>query len=116
MKFSLITSVTAFALTASCAPRSKASGDWNDPKDCKPYSFTSIYQVHATSDQVVNATNAFTGGLAGTEGWYLYGINSEKDVICYDITLKGFRGEYQSPAKTATHIHQAAKGLNGPPR
>ncbi len=28
----------------------------------------------------------------------------------------GFRGEYVSPAKTATHVHQAEKGKNGPPR
>ncbi|KAJ4421147.1 hypothetical protein N0V82_003911 [Gnomoniopsis sp. IMI 355080] len=115
MKLSL-TTITAFVLTASCAPTSKTTGDWNDPKECKPYTFTSTYQVYATPDQVVNATNALTGGLAGAEGWYFYAINSKKDVICYDITLKGFRGEYQSPAKTATHIHQAAKGQNGPPR
>lgn len=25
-------------------------------------------------------------------------------------------GEYQSPALTASHIHQAAKGASGPPR
>lgn len=25
-------------------------------------------------------------------------------------------GDYQSPAKTATHIHEAAKGKSGPPR
>lgn len=33
-----------------------------------------------------------------------------------NITLKGVTGDYQSPARTATHIHQAAKGASGPPR
>jgi hypothetical protein len=28
----------------------------------------------------------------------------------------GVKGAYQSPARTATHIHQAAKGKAGPPR
>ena len=38
------------------------------------------------------------------------------DLICYRIVLTGFRGEYQSPAKTATHLHEAAVGTSGPPR
>lgn len=38
------------------------------------------------------------------------------DLICWHITLKGVTGPYQSPAKTATHIHEAAKGRSGPPR
>lgn len=54
--------------------------------------------------------------LQGAIGYYNFGLNSELDVICYNIKLVGFRGEYQSPAKTATHIHEAAKGKSGPPR
>jgi len=81
-----------------------------------PFSFTSTYDVIATPDQVVDSNNTFTGGLAGAIGYYSYGINSYENVICYNITLVGFRGEYQSPAVSATHIHQAKKGLAGPPR
>ncbi|EFQ34278.1 hypothetical protein CGRA01v4_03898 [Colletotrichum graminicola] len=81
-----------------------------------PFSFTSTYDVIATPDQVVDNNNTFTGGLAGAVGYYSYGINSYENVICYNITLVGFRGEYQSPAVSATHIHQAQKGLAGPPR
>lgn len=33
-----------------------------------------------------------------------------------NITLVGVTGAYQSPARTATHIHQAVKGKAGPPR
>jgi len=78
--------------------------------------FTSAYQVLATPDQVVNMMNEKTGGLEGARGLYTFGINSHKDVICYKIVITGFQGEYQSPAKTATHLHQADKGLSGPPR
>ncbi|KLU84626.1 hypothetical protein MAPG_03666 [Magnaporthiopsis poae ATCC 64411] len=50
------------------------------------------------------------GGLAGAKGRYLFGINSHENVICYDITLEGFRGNYPSPAVTAKHVHEAPKG------
>ena len=80
--------------------------------------FTSTYHIEATPDQVVNGTDnpTFTGGLEGASGFYDFGINADLDFICYSIKLVGFRGEYQSPAKTATHVHAAAKGKNGPPR
>lgn len=80
-----------------------------------PFNFTSTYNIVATPDQVVNGTT-FTGGLPGTIGYFNYGINSDLDLICWNIKLVGFRGEYQSPARTATHIHQAARGMSGPPR
>lgn len=79
------------------------------------FHFTSTQMVKATPDQVVNGTTP-TGGLAGASGTYNFGINSQTDTICYNITLYGFRGEYQSPAATATHIHEAARGASGPPR
>jgi CHRD domain len=93
------------------------------PKDgygdgsCKkgPFKFTSTFSVVATPDQVVNGT-APTGGLPGCTGFYDFGINSDLDLICYSIKLVGFRGAYQSPARTATHVHQGAKGQSGPPR
>ncbi|KAK0387106.1 hypothetical protein NLU13_5419 [Sarocladium strictum] len=81
-----------------------------------PFYFTSTYTIKATPDQVVNNDNAFTGGLAGAAGWFLYGINSDEDIICYNITIDGFRGDFQSPARTATHIHQGQRGRAGPPR
>lgn len=82
------------------------------------FEFTSTYHITATPDQVVNGTTnpVFTGGLPGAIGTYDFGINSDLDLICFSIKLVGFRGEYVSPAKTATHVHQAEKGKNGPPR
>ncbi|KAF1822465.1 uncharacterized protein K489DRAFT_389297 [Dissoconium aciculare CBS 342.82] len=77
--------------------------------------FTSKFSVCATPDQVVNGTTP-TGGLEGAVGYYNFGLNSKLDIICYNIKLVNFRGDYQSPANTATHIHEAARGASGPPR
>ena len=77
--------------------------------------FTSRFSVCATPDQVVNGTTP-TGGLEGAVGYYNFGLNSKLDIICYNIKLVNFRGEYQSQARTATHIHEAARGASGPPR
>merc|ERR1711939_411112 len=62
-----------------------------------PFCFTSTYQIVATPDQVVNANNTATPGEPGAIGYYNYGIQSEMDLICWHITLKGVTGPYQSP-------------------
>ncbi|CRK12351.1 hypothetical protein HYQ45_017819 [Verticillium longisporum] len=81
-----------------------------------PFTFTSTYNLIATPDRVINADNEVAPGEAGSMGYYNYGINSELDIICYNITLTGVTGPYDSPAVTATHIHEAAEGASGPPR
>ena len=86
-----------------------------DESKQSPFHFTSYYEIHATPDQVVNGTTP-TGGLAGASGLYKLGINSAENTICYNITLFNFQGDYASPALTATHIHEAARGQSGPPR
>jgi hypothetical protein len=97
--------------------KGKGHGKGGNNRDCQngPFKFTSTYNVVATPDQVVNGTTP-TGGLPGCTGFYDFGINSELDLICWNIKLVGFRGEYQSLARTATHIHQGARGASGPPR
>ncbi|KAK8924346.1 hypothetical protein VCV18_004765 [Metarhizium anisopliae] len=80
------------------------------------FHFTSTYSVKVGPRAVVDADNNPTGGLAGASGLFQYGINSYENIICYNLTLDGFRGEYQSPALTATHIHEAPVGKAGPPR
>ncbi|KAL9632539.1 MAG: hypothetical protein Q9164_005261 [Protoblastenia rupestris] len=87
--------------------------------DANPvFNFTSTYNIVLTPDQVVNGTTdiTFTGGLPGSKGFFNYGINSDLELICFSLTITGFRGEFQSLARTATHIHEAAKGKNGPAR
>jgi hypothetical protein len=82
----------------------------------EPSSFTSAFTVMATPDQVLNTDGVATPGPAGATGIFDFRVNSELDIICYDITVSGISGDYQSPAKTATHIHQAVAGKAGPPR
>lgn len=82
----------------------------------EPSEFTSAFTVMATSDQVINNDGVATPGQSGATGTFTFRINSDQEIICYDIRLEGVTGDYQSPAKTATHIHQAAAGQPGPPR
>jgi len=129
MKSSIISAILLATLSVSAAPGSskhrgnkgcRTRGSNGRDRDCDlrdyPFEFTSDYRVIATPGQVVDTNNVRTGGLPGAIGFYNYGINSDENVICYNITLYGFRGEYQSAAKTATHIHEARKGFAGPPR
>lgn len=120
MKFSL---AIAASMAASAIASPVANGKWGWSKKGQDkvgksdvFTFTSTYEVWATPDQVVNMTNAYTGGLAGASGLYKLGLNSKENTICYNITLYNFRGEYQSPAVTATHLHESDKGKSGPPR
>lgn len=82
----------------------------------EPSTFTSAFTVMATPDQVVNTDSVVTPGEDGATGQFNFRVNSDLDIICYDITLTGVTGDYMSPATTATHIHEAALGKSGPPR
>lgn len=97
----------------------KGYGGWGKDKGADkgfPIPFTSTYRIKAVPENVVNGSNVPTGGLPGSIGYYDLGLNSELDLICYYIKLTGFRGEYNSPAITSTHIHNAVAGTSGPPR
>jgi hypothetical protein len=87
-----------------------------DTEVAEPATFTSAFTAMATPDMVVNNDGAATPGEPGATGTFTYRINSDLEVICYDISLSGVTPPYQSPAKTATHIHEAAAGQAGPPR
>ncbi|TKA64529.1 hypothetical protein B0A49_10083 [Cryomyces minteri] len=126
--FTVAAAVALLAATANAVPTEGHKGGWKgmdhyrcqndkDATKCPDsiFKFTSTYHVTATPDQVRNGTTP-TGGLAGAVGYYDFGINSDVDLICWNITLVNFRGEYVSPARTATHIHEAARGASGPPR
>lgn len=84
----------------------------------KPNSFTSVLRTEATPDQIISTAGAPTPGLEGAYGKYELKINSNEEILCYDITLKNFPKEevYFSPAKTSTHTHAAPFGRSGPPR
>ncbi|CAD6953798.1 unnamed protein product [Tilletia laevis] len=78
--------------------------------------FTSAFSVRATPETVIATDGTSAPGQTGALGHYAFRINSETEVICYDIRLVGVSGAYSSKALTATHIHQAAAGASGPPR
>lgn len=101
---------TAFVVVGSAAP-AHAETEVGEPD-----SFTSAFTVMATPDTIINTDGDPVDGQDGASGTFDLRINSDLDVICYDITLNGVSGDYESPAKTATHIHQAAAGEAGPPR
>ena len=82
----------------------------------EPDSFTSAFVVNATPGEVIGTNGAPAPGETGAAGVFEFRINSDLEIICYDITLTGVTGGYQSMAKTATHIHEAASGASGPPR
>lgn len=92
---------------------------WKDDKwkkDEKLFYFNAEYYVKATPDQVIANSGAPAPGQPGARGIFKYGINVPENTICYNITLSGVTGNYSSPALTATHIHEGAKGKAGPPR
>ncbi|KJZ76649.1 hypothetical protein HIM_03985 [Hirsutella minnesotensis 3608] len=113
MKSSVLAICLPLVTAVPCSPHVKPNEHVEAPS---PFYFTSVFSVVARSEEVVDSNKPFTGGLQGAIGLYNFGINSQSNVICYNITLDGLRGNYQSPAKTATHIHEAAAGKSGPPR
>lgn len=77
----------------------------------EPDSFTSAFRVQLTPEQVVDS-----GGQAGASGTFDLRLNSDEEVLCYDITLRGVTPPFMSPARTATHVHEGAPGAAGPAR
>ncbi|KAF2754509.1 hypothetical protein EJ05DRAFT_427809, partial [Pseudovirgaria hyperparasitica] len=79
------------------------------------FDYDCTFDVHAVPGEVRNGTTP-APGQPGASGRFRYGINIAKNLICYNIELYGVTGNYSSPALTATHIHEAARGASGPPR
>ncbi|KAH7397415.1 hypothetical protein BKA66DRAFT_454315 [Pyrenochaeta sp. MPI-SDFR-AT-0127] len=130
MKTSTLSSIAGLVLSASAAPLDIQNGRVNLQLSIdlgqeafsanalggnQLFTFTSMHEIQATPDQVVNGTEP-TGGIAGASGVFNFGINTGANMICYNITLHNFQGDFESPAHTATHIHEAARGASGPPR
>ncbi|KAF2837046.1 hypothetical protein M501DRAFT_1006958 [Patellaria atrata CBS 101060] len=79
------------------------------------YEFDKVIEVKAVPLEVRNGTTPVPGE-PGAYGLFNFGLNIAEDTICFNITLFGVSGAYKSPALTATHIHEAARGASGPPR
>ncbi|PSN62260.1 hypothetical protein BS50DRAFT_638813 [Corynespora cassiicola Philippines] len=110
--------ISALAATAAASPvASNGDHKWikNPWKNGQVFQFDKTITVKADPNQVRNGTTPVPG-QEGAKGVFKFGINVADNTICYNITLSGVTGDYQSPAITATHIHEAAKGASGPPR
>ncbi|MDT9591789.1 CHRD domain-containing protein [Nocardioides zeae] len=110
LRLTALAGAAALTLAATAAP---ASAETEVPE---PDSFTSAFTVMATPDTIINPDGEAVPGEEGATGTFTFRVNSDEEIICYDITLQGVTGEYESPAKTATHIHAAPAGQGGPPR
>ena len=82
----------------------------------RPDTFTSAFVVDADGEQVVDPDGNTGAGDPEASGAFIFLVNSDEEIICWDITVQGVTPPYESPAKTATHIHQTPAGENGPPR
>ncbi len=101
------TAVTTGLLLLAAGP-AVASSHGDDVAE--PDSFTSMFSITGSPDLVVG------GGEPGATSQWDLRLNSDEEIICYDITLTGVTPPYQSAALTATHIHEGAPGVAGPPR
>lgn len=110
-RIAVVAAVSTAAVAMTVGPASA-----QDAEVPEPDSFTSMFTAMATPDMVVNADGVATPGEAGASGTFDYRINSDEDVICYAIVLDGVTPPFQSPARTATHIHEGDAGSAGPPR
>ncbi|MEQ3552907.1 CHRD domain-containing protein [Pseudonocardia nematodicida] len=110
-RLAAVTAASALALTATAGIAMAQETEVPEPD-----TFTSMFTVMATPDEVIDNDGNPAPGEPGATGEFNFRINSDEEIICYDITLNGVTGEYESPAKTATHIHEAAAGEPGPPR
>jgi len=115
MSLSLATKLGAAgaATIAVFAAVGSAAADEEGPE---PSSFTSAFTVAATPDQVVDPEGMAVAGEEGASATFNFRVNSDEEIICYDIMLKGVTPPYMSMAKTATHIHDNVAGQPGPPR
>ncbi len=82
----------------------------------EPDTFTSAFTATGDPGMVVNGEGESVPGPDGATGTFTYMVNSDEEIICYDITISGVDPQYESPAKTATHLHEAPAGTAGPAR
>ncbi|KAI9889087.1 MAG: hypothetical protein M1814_005811 [Vezdaea aestivalis] len=113
MKFSAIVSLLVAASSVAAIPTNKHDDKYLS--NGSPFHFAKTFHVTATPDQVINGT-VRTPGQPGAKGIYKFGIAPQSNTICFNITLYGVSGAYQSLAFTSTHIHEGAAGASGPPR
>lgn len=74
------------------------------------------FVVQADGEQVVDGDTGEVGvGDPDGSGLYELDLQPDEDIICFKIAVD-VTPPYESPASTATHIHEAPAGEAGPPR
>ncbi|QSB15352.1 CHRD domain-containing protein [Natronosporangium hydrolyticum] len=107
--------LTGTAVAAVALPFSGGSAAYADEEVAEPAEFTSMFTVDATPGEVVGDDGEGLGE-PGASGRFDLRINSDQEIICWDIVLDGVNPPFESPARTATHVHDAPAGEPGPPR
>lgn len=100
----------AALVLATAAPTSAQNAEVGEPA-----TFTSAFTAMATPDEVVANDEDSPAGEEGVSGTATFRLNSDEDIICFEIALEG-QETFASAANTATHIHEGARGQAGPPR
>lgn len=108
--------VSATALAAATGLGLGATAAYADDEVPEPDSFTSMFTAEATPDTVVDEDGESVPGEEGASGTFNLMLNSDEEIACWEITLDGVTPPYESPARTATHIHESPEGVQGPPR
>ncbi|KAI9170646.1 hypothetical protein HJFPF1_00116 [Paramyrothecium foliicola] len=107
----ILNGVLFLTATSQASPMQKRT-----PQSVGPVAVSSSYKIQAYPSEVVDTSDVKTGGFDGAYAEFTLDLNSGDNSLCYNVTLIGFRGEYESPALTATHLHEAGVGTSGPPR
>lgn len=63
----------------------------------------------------LNPEEVIDGGTDGASGTAEISLYPDDETICFSITTDDVAPPYESPANTATHIHEAPEGDDGPP-
>lgn len=98
--------VAAASVALLVSPGAASGADEPVPE---PPNFTSILTSTATPDKVVDDAGRPAPGQPGALGFFTLRVNSQLDVVCYEIVLQGVTPPFESPARTATHLQE------GPP-
>lgn len=113
------TRVGLLALTSGAAVASAVSavvlGASPASAVAEPARFTSAYTVSATPDAVYDADGQPVPGEPGASGTATLRVNSELDVICWDVTVRGVEGPLEGDL-SGMRIREAPAGFDGPSR
>jgi hypothetical protein len=110
LRFALLAAVVVALLPAGPAAAFVNDEDAGPGDEVeRPERFTNTFSIEASPDEVVD------GGTPGASGTWDLELDSDREVICFDIRLQGVEPPFESPAPTATHIHRGVAGEAGPP-